>query len=163
MPNFLGHLRNQIRWVQLLEAMNSKAMFIFGTFWREQKFRGNFLPESQTRWPYASNKPSYIKFRPFLGALSTKNGKKPYNVTTCNVFLTKKGSKRPKRDFWGEIRNRHFRRIGKPQLCAKNHNNPMIGFLDLFRTDGRTYGRELINYFIILGPEMAKNLPTMKS
>ena len=25
--------------------------------------------------------------------------KKPYNVTTCNVFLTKKGPKRPKPDF----------------------------------------------------------------
>ena len=104
-----------------------------------------FLQESQTTRPYASKKPSYTKIRPFLSALSTKNGQKPLlchhmqcifyqtstpsdgpplrfktiiliqitkinlkninglkengqkqskslsNVTTCNVFLTKKG------------------------------------------------------------------------
>ena len=78
-------------------------MAIFGPFLppeRGENWRPKFfLQESQTTRPYASNKPSYIKIRPSLGALSTKNGKKPYNVTTCNVFLTKKGPKRPKPDF----------------------------------------------------------------
>ena len=59
-------------------------------------------------------------------------------------FFDQNGPKRPKRDFSGEIRKRHFRRIGKPQLCAKNQNNPMNGFLDLFRTDERTDGGDLI-------------------
>ena len=37
-------------------------------------------------------------------------------------FFDQNGPKRPKRDFSGEIRKCHFRRIGKPQLCAKNQN-----------------------------------------
>ena len=44
----------------------------------------------------------------------------------------------PKRDFSGKIRKCHFRRIGKPQLCVKNQNNPMNGFQDLHRTHERT-------------------------
>ena len=60
------------------------------------------------------------------------------------------GPKRPKRDFSAKIRKCHFRRIGKPQLCAKNQNNPMNGFLDLHRTDERTYGRT--NERDLIGP-----------
>ena len=76
------------------------------------------------------------------------------------------GPKRPKQDFSGEIRKRHFRRIGKPQLRAKNHKNSMNGFLDLHRTEGRTYGRtdarthggDLIGPNRSAGgPKMAKN------
>ena len=40
-----------------------------------------------------------LKLYYFLARYLQKNGQKPYNVTTCNVFLTKKGLKRPKPDF----------------------------------------------------------------
>ena len=81
-------------------------MAIFGQFLppeRGQKLGAKiFLQESQTKRPYASNKPSYIKIRPFWARYLQKNGQKPYNVTTCNVFFTQKG---PKRDF---SRNFHW-------------------------------------------------------
>ena len=69
-------------------------------------------------------------------------------------FFDQNGPKRPKRDFSGEIRKCHFRRIGKPQLCAKNQNNPMNGFLDLHRTHERTDGRtdERTNGGDLIGP-----------
>ena len=35
----------------------------------------------------------------------------------------------------------HFLHIIKLQLCAKNQNNPMSSFRDLYRTNGRTDGR----------------------
>jgi len=51
------------------------------TPWEGQKFGGQlFLPYSQTICPYTSNKPLYIKFGQFLGALST-----------ILTFLVKKG------------------------------------------------------------------------
>ena len=56
------------------------------------------------------------------------------------AIFDQNGPKRPKRDFSAKIRKCHFRRIGKPQLCVKTQNNPMIGFLDLHRTYERTDG-----------------------
>ena len=68
---------------------------IFGYFLppgRSKNLGSILFPESQTTCPYASNKASYIKFKLCLGVLLTKKVKqKNYNVTTYNVFLTKKG------------------------------------------------------------------------
>ena len=104
-----------------------------------------FLQESQTTRPYASNKQSYIKFRPFLGVLSTKNGQKPYNVTTCNVFLTKK-------DRNGQYQIFHSVLVGwfPPEGCEKigvppPFTLPPLGFqnlgsppLEIFSRPGKT-------------------------
>ena len=38
-------------------------------------------------------------------------------------------------------KKRHFLHIIKLQLCAKNRNNPMSSFRDLYRTNERTNGR----------------------
>ena len=44
-----------------------------------------------------------------------------------------------KREFFSKIRLEHFFSIIKIQLCAKNHQNLMRGFLDIApRTDART-------------------------
>ena len=82
--------------------------------------------------PYASNKPSYIKIILFFGALSTKKVKKNYNVTTSNVFLTKKGLKRPKPDF---SQNFHFFSKVNPKwrLNMQNLEDPMNGFRKISR------------------------------
>ena len=54
-----------------------------------------------------------------------------------------------KREFFSKIRLEHFFRLIKIKLCAKNHQNLMLGFLDMpsrtnGRTDGRTHERESI-------------------
>ena len=51
--------------------------------------------------------------------------------------------KRAKRDFSGKIRKCHFRRIRKPQLCAKNKKILMSRFWNFCRTDERTDERKL--------------------
>ena len=53
-------------------------------------------------------------------------------------FFYQNGPKTAKRVFSGKIRKCHFRRIRKPQLCAKNQKIPMNGFWDLCRTNART-------------------------
>ena len=52
------------------------------------------------------------------------------------IYSGDMNSKRVKRDFSGKIWKCHFRRIRKPQLCAKNQKIPMNGFWDLWVTDG---------------------------
>ena len=52
-----------------------------------------------------------------------------------------------KREFFSKIRLEHFFSIIKIQLCAKNHQNLMRGFLDIAsrtheRTNARTHERE---------------------
>ena len=47
-----------------------------------------------------------------------------------------------KREFFSKIRLEHFFSFIKIQLCAKNHQNLMRGFLDMpSRTHARTNGR----------------------
>ena len=50
----------------------------------------------------------------------SKNSQKPYKVTTCNVFLTKKGPKRPKPDF---SRNFHLFFSKVNPKCSLNIQN----------------------------------------
>ena len=45
------------------------------------------------------------------------------------------------RFFFKKKQKRHFLRIIKLQLCAKNQNNPMSRFRDLYLTNERTDGR----------------------
>ena len=46
----------------------------------------------------------------------------------------------PRIKIFSKKQKRHFHHIIKLQLCAKNQNNPMSSFRDLYRTDGQTDG-----------------------
>ena len=71
------------------------------------------------------------------------------NIGSKGHFSAKKGVfwvKNPlggKREFFSKIRLEHFFSIIKIQLCAKNHQNLMRGFLDMAsRTHARTHERD---------------------
>ena len=44
----------------------------------------------------------------------------------------------PRIKIFSKKQKRHFLHIIKLQLCAKNQNNPMSRFRDLYRTNGQT-------------------------
>ena len=76
-----------------------------------------FLQESQTTRPYASNKPSYIKIRPFLGALTTKNGKKTLLCHHMECIFDQKRAKTAKTRFFLELSLVFFK--SKPKMQFK--------------------------------------------
>ena len=118
-----------LKWPIFDQKRAKKSIFRFF----ETKFFSPFFLRPKTQFLWQKLAKSYDRIWknrskwPFLG----QNGQ----------FLTIFGPKRRKRDFFAKIRKCHFRHIHKPQLCAKNQNNPMNGFSDLAVTNERTYGR----------------------
>ena len=76
-----------------------QKMALFGPFLPPERGQNLgpkiFLQESQTKRPYASKKPSYIKIRPFFG----KKWSKTLQCHHMQCIFDQKGPKRPKPDF----------------------------------------------------------------